>query len=116
MPTSNSRTQTFGYRTVNFIIFITIILCALAFIFLSWFGLALFFLASLYANIETLDLKKITLSPDLLYITRYLRPHNYDVKFWLKDVVAASVYHKVKHGKSIHADGGRMSSTRRKNE
>lgn len=105
MALSNSTIQVFGYRSLIFKLVTTLIACAMGFYFMGFMGLAIVLICSVFVNQDAIDMMRVTLNDELLHVTRYIKLTDFDCKFWLKDIEAAAVYLRVKHGKASHADG-----------
>lgn len=94
------QTQTFGFRSYQYIIGIVLLLAVLALFFTGVGGFIFVLLIGTYMNLDAIDMMKITLDDELLHVTRYIPLTQYDCQFWLKDIKDVGVYLKVKAGKS----------------
>ena len=88
----NTHTRVFGYRSAVFRLVLSLGACMAMGIWFSGFTLLVSICGSVLLNIDAIDLKKITVDDNYIYITRYLKLTVYDFRFWTKDINAAIIW------------------------
>lgn len=110
MKKSPDPIQVFGYRSYIFLFTVILIAALIATWYLGLIGFLIIVITGFYMAHEAIDMMRITMSDELLHVTRYIKLTEYDCKFWLKDIEEAGVYLKKTFGKSRDADGSVHSS------
>lgn len=91
----NTQTRVFGYRSAIFRLVLSLGICIPMGIGFDIFTLFVTIGGCVFFNIDVIDLKKISVDGNYVYITRYLKLTIYNFRFWTKDINAAVIWQGV---------------------